>query len=399
MPKARYNKNKYLSLFDSAGDIVAPADLTAVVLDADGATAHTLEAFTRTTEVPSLLISEAFKPIKAERYTIVYKNLGTAILTETLEVGLNPIPEFPLSVAATLYVDADEAGGISETVTLKIFGSDLAEDSDDAAAYDAAYAGYTAAHTFTTEDDYFAVWLKEIGGNPTPFKVVPYFVHKPSDKETVTFTAYAPVVNNENTPHVSTTVVFCDATGAQFAKTITDSYGAGVVELLPGTYVASLLKTDIVFTNNNFATVVIDTDTETGNNIFLFSSESSQPTVTDPSSPQSLCVLTADIFRMDGTPLALADVMVRLVHRPQLFSGTTVFDTGLLFQTDHHGHLEFSLMQGIQVEVAIAPLSLRRVITVPSSAGPTNIMTLLGSADDVFDVITPVFPTAPVRTL
>ena len=105
---------------------------------------------------------------------------------------------------------------------------------------------------------------------------------------------------------------------------------------------------------------------------------------------------------MDGNPLVNATLHVRLIHAPQLFSGTGVFDTSKTYMTDANGHVEFDLVQGIKIEVSIAPLSLRRIIDVPSgddAAEDVNLLTLLSDADDVFDIISPEIPAAPRRTL
>lgn len=396
--KARYNKPKSISYYDTAGDVATASLLTAELYDPNAALAHTV-TFTRAAEVPELLVSSAFQPLKVGQYTVYYTYNGTVLLTEYLDVGAHPIPDFPIQSAVTLRLDADLAGGAGETVTVKVYGSDAVQDVDVGATYVAASAAYEASHTFTAEGDYFLVWLKEVTGTPTQFYSVALSVRSPADKETITFTAYSEE-GGANAPHQATTVVFCDESGAQHAKTVTDVGGFGTVDLVPGSYRASMIKTGVVFTANNYYITVVDTATEVGNNVFQLSSYSFTPTVSDPNPPTDMCTLTADIYRMNGEPLAIAAISVRLVHRAQLFSGNVVFDTGITEFTDHHGHAEFDLVQGIQVEIAIVPLSLRRTITVPSSAGPVNLMTLLASADDVFDLVTPTnIPTAPVRTL
>lgn len=396
--KARYNKNKYIPYYDVGGDVLVTATLTAELYDPDGLLAHTL-TFLQTAEIPEQFISVVFKPLKVGQYTVYYKYGATVLLTDYLDVGSHPIPDFPLAVSVNLLLDAGLAGGIAETVTVKVFGSDAVQDADIAAAYGAGTAAYSAAHTFTVAGDYFVVWLKEVTGTPTQFAWQALSVRSVADKETVTFTAYSEE-NGANVAHQGTTIVFCDSSGAQHAKAVTNAGGYGVVELAPGSYRASLIKTGTVFSANNYYTVVVDPSVEVGNNVFEFSTYSFIPTVSDPNPPTNMCNLTADIYRMNGSPLANASVSIRLVHRAQLFSGNVVFDTSITESTDHHGHLDFDLVQGLQVEIAIAPLSLRRVITVPSSAGPVNLMTLLSSSDDVFDLVTPTnIPTAPVRTL
>ena len=131
-------------------------------------------------------------------------------------------------------------------------------------------------------------------------------------------------------------------------------------------------------------------------------STSLSPTYTDPVSPADLCTVYATLYMMDGKPLANAAVHVRLIQAPQLYSGTGVFDTNKVYKTDANGRVEFDLVQGIKVEVSIAPLSLRRTIEVPSgddAVEKVNLLTLLSGSDDVFDIISPTVPAAPRRTL
>jgi hypothetical protein len=505
MKKARINQPKYVHYFDANNTVTSTSLLAATVLDEADATQHTL-TFTQVAAVPNLYISSAFTPLKSEHYRIVYAYSGAAVLTEYLDVGSHPVPEFPLGVAQDLIVNDDAiSGGLSEaqvwtltiseafvasntidmdingvsitsvpfntdsdttladlavqiaavaavttavvttvvgavdndrvitvtaasmytplvfanvvvaggatqpdislaqvasglTVTVKVFGSDGVEDATVAAAYDTALAGYKAAHTFSTADDYFVVWLKEIGGTPTPVVAQAYAVREPTDKQTVYITASTLSGNNGN-PHIGTTVIASDADGNQSDKAVTASDGSCVLQLLPGTYTISLIKTGSVYSKNNVSVVIVDTDTDTGNNTFILITEVYIPTVSDPATPASLSLLTLQLFKMNGTPLKGADVVVTLVTRPLLFSGAGVFDTKTVYVTDANGYLEFSLVQGIEVEVVIVPLSLRRVITVPADAGPNNLLTSMSTANDPMDIIVPNIPAAPSRTL
>ena len=105
---------------------------------------------------------------------------------------------------------------------------------------------------------------------------------------------------------------------------------------------------------------------------------------------------------MNGKPLSNAAIHVRLIQAPSLFDGVGVFDTNRVYKTDANGKVEFDLVQGIKIEVSIAPLSLRRIIDVPSgedAEDKVNLLTLLSGADDVFDIISPTIPSAPRRTL
>ena len=90
-----------------------------------------------------------------------------------------------------------------------------------------------------------------------------------------------------------------------------------------------------------------------------------------------------------------------MISSPQLYNGTTVYDSQLYFKTDSNGRASFELIQGLEVEVAIPPLGLRRIITVPSddeAAVPVNLFTLLSAAKDLFDIQKPQIQKAPRRT-
>ena len=115
-----------------------------------------------------------------------------------------------------------------------------------------------------------------------------------------------------------------------------------------------------MFTTNNFSLTVVDTDTDTGNNTFDLVSSVVIPTVSDPPSPASMCTLTLQLYRMDGVPFRGAEISVTLLQRPSLFSGAGVVDTRKAYHLDANGYLEFTIVQGVAIEVAIAPLFLRR---------------------------------------
>jgi hypothetical protein len=221
--------------------------------------------------------------------------------------------------------------------------------------------------------------------------------------EKVAFTV-ATLEGSNGTPHTGATLYVSKADGSAVTQGVVESDGSVTFEIEPGDYIGTLDKSGVFYSVNNLTFTVVDTlivDPEVGqlNNNLHFVAESFTPTITPISPPASLCALFADLYRMDGSPLANAEVVVTLLQKPELFSGIGVYDTKKLYKTDYNGHVEFSLVQGIQIEVSIAPLSLRRVITVPSAAGPTNILTLLSGADDPFDILTPNIPAAPRRTL
>jgi hypothetical protein len=288
------------------------------------------------------------------------------------------------------------------------------------ALYDPDASAYIASRMFADEGQYFIVWLKENAqGQQEPFMFEPVLVLTPSGAELVKFRV-ATLEGNNGAAHTFTTVVISLEDGTQVDQNVTDDAGDVAFNLDPSPYVVSLVKTNTVFSTNNFLISVVNTreiapdpylsaasGTET--QVYQLIASSFSPTVTAPISPAAMCLLYADIYRMTGTPLKHANVQVGLVHAPQLFDGTAVFDTQTTYKTDANGHVEFKLVQGIKIEVIIAPLSIRRIITVPSGADaidavtgefvPVNILDLMSDADDVFDIIKIKTPTAPRRTL
>ena len=129
--------------------------------------------------------------------------------------------------------------------------------------------------------------------------------------------------------------------------------------------------------------------------------DSFEPTLSDPLDDADMCTLYASIYRMDGEPLAHAPIHIRMLTKPQLYSGTTVYDSQLHFNTDSNGQVKFRLIQGLKIEVAVPPMGLRRIITVPSgddAAEDVNLFTLLSEANDLFDIQKPQIQTAPRRT-
>jgi len=290
-------------------------------------------------------------------------------------------------------------------------GGNIVAQGSDGVSTQAPYAigvdGYVIQnHTFTTAQEAYVVWHD--AGVQT--HLTHYLITPAEAKEVVQITAGRTSGLN-GTPHTITTVTVSELDGTQVAQGVTDIAGSLRLEIPPGEYIFTLTKAGSSFTTNNFSYTVFNSKLE-ASDPYLYSepegtdvqaiqliSEVFNPTVTSPPSPASLCTLYATLYHMNGTPVKNATVHVGLIHRPQLFSGTAVFDTQRTYTTDSNGYVEFSLVQGIQVDVSIAPLSLKRRIEVPDNAGPINLMTLMSGADDPFDVLVPNIISAPKRTL
>ena len=403
--KGRVNVSRVVPYFDSVGLVVDPTLLLGEVLDSTDTKVEDL-TFTQVGSAPNLLLSSSFTLQTAGQYKVVYKYNATAIFVDYLDIGLYPLSDFSFSTAVDVLLDDDIAGGQAETVTAVVVtsaGVDLNDPVSTSAPFDATLAAYKFSQTFTTEDTFYVIWHKEVVGTPTPFHVDEFFIARRAGFEKVKFTV-ATLEGNNGTPHVGATLYVSRSDGSAVSQAVVAFDGSAEFEAEPGDYIATLDKSDIFYSTNNVSfrvvdTLVVDPNEEQLNNVLHFVTKSFTPTITPIPSPAATCNLFANLYRMDGVPLANAEIMVSLLQKPELFSGAGVFDTRKIYMTDFNGHVEFDLIQGIQIEIAIAPLSLRRTVTVPSEAGPTNILTLLSGADDPFDILIPSIPAAPRRTL
>jgi hypothetical protein len=421
--KVKLGTQAVLPFFDAAVVVGAALEpFTARVDDFAGTTIATVD-MTAVTDVPNLFTSAPVLFSIPGKYSVtyIYGDAPVVVFQSYVDVGPDPISDFQRDVVQTVAIDQRDAGGVTETVTLKIIGQDRSLALDEtAAAYSSDASGYTAPYTFSDEGQYFIVWHKENGlGQQEPFMFEPVLVLTPSGAELCSFVV-ATLEGNNGNPHANTSIVVSLAGGAKVGQGLTDIEGNVRFNLNPGDHVVSLAKDNTVFSTNNFELSVLNTREVSsdpslhaagGSEIQAFQliTKSFSPTFGAPVSPAPMCELYADVYRMNGKPLTHATVQVGLLHKAQLFSGTAVFDTQTQFKTDANGHVEFKLVQGIQIEVIIAPLSIRRVIVVPSGDDaidsvtgqfiPINLLDLMAAADDVFDIIKAKAPAAPRRTL
>jgi hypothetical protein len=396
----------------------------AEITDPSGAALGLPRTLTQTTDCPNLFLTSSIKFLTVGQYTVLIKYDGSAITQKTVDVGSRPTSDFPLEKAVSVFIDDFKVGGINETATFKLISGTGVLISSGSAAYSVSNSGYSFSTTFDTEGTYYVAWYKEINDVATPFEVHELLIGVSSAEEVLVITA----VNSSEIVHTSVRAVLHTVTNADSTKDTLGNriYTTGVkagegttnvdgdirFELSPGIYVATLQQNGYVFSPNNFVVTVLDSVTKppdplmpwlpkTTQNQHLVSNKF-QATLTEAQSPLDTCTLYANLYRMTGAPLRNATVSVALVDKPQLLSGNSVFDTKMAYVTNASGYVEFKLAQGIVVEVAIAPLSLRRTITVPSgddAVSPVNLLTLMSGADDPFDVIIPNIPAAPRRTL
>ena len=261
----------------------------------------------------------------------------------------------------------------------------------------AAQLAYVATPPpFENEGIYFLLWYDD----SVLIKVDRVQTFIPRDRELVEL-FFGEVVGSATVPHASIDVLVSDEDMDPIEQGITNSSGYVSFSLPPGDYVISIRKTGVVFSTNNYTLSVIDTDTEVGENSFSKEVEAVIPTWSDSSPPAgaSLCTLYVQLYDIFGSPIRRVDVLVSPAQGPGMFSGTGTFGGGATYTTDANGYVEFSVVQGTILDITITGFALRRRITVPSSAGPTNLLTLLSAASDMFDIINVTVPSHDSRAV
>lgn len=421
--KVALNTQNKLHFFDDTS-IIGNATFQVVIYGPDDVVVHTLALTQQIDDFPDVYLTPFFALITQGTHTAKYSYDGSVIHTEIIHTFGEVTTDHPLNQAVRLILDDRVVNGaIDRTVKVVVrdAGLTLAPGGGDA-AYVAADGVYSRDITFTSTGQYFLIWTDaaDAAGPHLPVRVDVIQITQQLGLEKVRFVVGTVIgsdfgIGANGAAHANATLVVSHPASAnQMAQGVTNAEGLVELELAQGSYIASIHKAGSVFSTNNKAFIVRNSSqdpvdlnltpwpSEPKVQAFHFASEVFQPTFTAPSSPADMCTLFADIYLMDGQPLRNADVYVTLLQKPALYSGTAVFDTARVYQTDSNGRVEFSLVQGIQVEIVISPLSLRREITVPSgndAATPVNIMTLLSSADDVFDVIKDTRAVAPRRSL
>lgn len=115
--------------------------------------------------------------------------------------------------------------------------------------------------------------------------------------------------------------------------------------------------------------------------------------------PGRLALGQLDLVRVNGKPLINQPVRVHTEFgRPVTVDGKTMAGTDVEESTDADGHVEFLLVRGAQVSVAVPGTSLVREITVPD-IDTFNLLDPSISGDDIFRVQVPELTYAPRRSL
>jgi hypothetical protein len=263
-----------------------------------------------------------------------------------------------------------------------------------------------ASFLFSAPGPYTLVWYESLfvdGAWTTPaaFDTQDVFALHAVGSETVWL--YAATPEPASIPIDGATVVISslDSVGVLTQVGIGTTGGDGflVLSLPPGVFVASLLRAGDVFSVNNFTITVVNTRLEEWDNTFALATDYVTPTVSPVASSAARCLITAQLFRMDGSALAHADVQVALVTPAMTAITAGVSGGRQRYKTDSNGYVEFYLLRGLRVEVAVASMGLRRIIVVPDQPGPVNLLALMAASPDLYNVITPVIPAAPKRSL
>ena len=392
--KARLSTEKVIHFFDSSSEVAG--SFVANIVDPDDVIVATL-SMVQVVSVPSLYLSEPLTLTSGTTYDVIFVSDDSVLGRVALEVG-QPLSDVILDKESVLSIPAQEVGGADKTVTLSVIDSTGEVFASSNAPYDASFNSYTANVTFDSEGDFFLVWLDD----GVPISAKPILAIKPYGLENIRFYC-ATLEGNNGTPHIETKVVVSTATRTQIAVGVTDDNGLLDLKAPPGTYVISLVKSGVTYSINNFGITVGDSIAEGlgPRQVYTLITDSFSPTTSEPLDVADMCTIFASIYKMDGSPLSHSPIQVRMLTKPQLYSGTTVYDSQLNFTTDSNGKAEFKLIQGIDVEVSIPPMGLRRIITVPSgedAAAPVNLFTLLSEARDLFDIQKPQVQKAPRRT-
>ena len=396
---------RQLSWFNGTATVVDDVALLTARITLGGQLAANL-TFTQCVEVPELFFANKVTLYAEATYDVVVSYSGTVIDSY----------QFIVSAATS----TDYAYNLPVSPRLSILAASPL--LDDVVSYRVVPAGGAAADllpttrddtksafvandpvTFATVGAYVLVWYKNNSdATLVPFLAQDIFILNAPGKESVTIWTRDPAAAPGGSPLTGVTVVVSTATGTQLAQGVTDNTGMLALDVPPGNIVLTLLKSGVVFSVNNFGFEVVNTSLEQWVNTIPLETSTFAPTVSGPAISVDMCTLFLSLYGMDGLPLPHADIQVGLISGPGMFSGAGVFDTRRVYKTDSNGHAVFDLVQGIQVEVVMPTIGLRRLVTVPSGSDaqdPVNLLTLLEAATDQFTILTPSVLAAPRRTL
>lgn len=200
-----------------------------------------------------------------------------------------------------------------------------------------------------------------------------------SGVETVTLTVVDTTSGNAPVPDALINVY--DDTGAVLVTfQRTDTSGEAVVLLDPDSYIIRVFKPGVSCLEQTI--VVADTGGLTPQ---AFQIDCAAITVTPPASP-SLCRMYADFVTQDGLPYEGFKITVENLFDPESSSGLSVVEPSRTYTTDAAGHLEFDVVRGTRIRVALLTTPLTRDIVVPDAA-VQSLLTAFGAATDAFQLV------------
>jgi len=392
--KAKLGTARRFYWFDLNGAVTNPAQVNAKIYS--GATlVKTFSTLTQHGTFPDLYYSEAASLITTDPYTLIIYENTTALDSVPIEAGAALSPEAEYNTAAEIKLSTALYNAGASITAYYISPTGVVSVAKTAGKV-TAKAAYVVNSPITLDavGPWLVVWVD--GGQAR--YVQEYWVDNYIGLEVVKVIARLNIME-DSTKHVGATVVASLADGTQLGQAVTDSFGAAFFSLYPGEVIFSIIKAGSVFTNNNFTCQVLSSAVSGSSNIFPLITDVFGPTTTTPAEPPNMCEVYATLFEFSGVPLRYADIFFSVLSYPQLASGAGIVGTSLVAKTDVNGKATVKLVQGTKVEVAIPAASLRRVVTIPASVGPVNLLTLISGSSDVFDAISLTLPAAPRRTL
>jgi hypothetical protein len=393
--KAQIGVLRKFHWFDINGAVSSPGQVNGK-LYVGNTLVKTFTSLTPHGTFPDLYIStEEYAVTSEEPHTfIIYQNT-TALDSVLVESGLVLSPEAEYNTAPSLRLSTSIYTS-GATISAYYLAPNGTLSVVKTATKVTAKAAYVISSPLTLDQigPWQVIWVDASMAR----YVQEYWVGNHPGLETVKVIARLNIL--EDSPkYVGATVVASSSDGTQLGQAVTDANGAAFFDLAPADVTFSIIKAGAVFTTNNFVCKVRDTKKYAGSNIFPLVTNAFYPTTTSPSIVPPLCSVYATLLDFSGSPLKFADVLFSVLSYPQLASGAGVVGTSMVAKTDSNGYMSVSLVQGTKVEVAIPAASLRRIITIPSSVGPTNLLTLVSASADVFDAVSLTLPAAPRRTL
>lgn len=172
-----------------------------------------------------------------------------------------------------------------------------------------------------------------------------------------------------------------DDTGAVFITfQRTDSSGTATLSLNPDDYTVRVFKPGVSSVDREITVANIG-----GTSMQQFTVNCEAVSVTPPASPQ-LCRLYADFLSFDGLPLENFELQVSNLYDPETSAGMAVMEYERVYRTDSAGHVEFDVVRGTKIRVALLTSPWVRDIKVPDKPAE-NLLDAAAAAVDAFQIV------------